>query len=60
MYVLLWWAEGLTRGWSDKGLSQYLAMLEVLITSVAFISISYYAKWMRPSLLEAEAAAQQR
>ncbi|GAB7129550.1 hypothetical protein JCM19000A_40580 [Silvimonas sp. JCM 19000] len=54
MFVLLWWAEGLMRAWSDKGLSQGLAFVEVIITSIAFLSISYYSKWMRPSILEAE------
>ncbi|KAF0814069.1 hypothetical protein IGB42_01749 [Andreprevotia sp. IGB-42] len=54
MYVLIWWAEGLTRAYSDHGLSQWLAGLEVLLTSTAFVAICYYAKWTRPSLLALE------
>ena len=59
MFILLWLIEGLTRGWSDHGLSQQLAWLEALLAGIAFISISYYAKWTRPSLLLAEQQAAQ-
>ncbi|SMC29888.1 Uncharacterized membrane protein [Andreprevotia lacus DSM 23236] len=54
MYVLIWWTEGAVRAYSDHGLSQWLAGVEVLLTSVAFVAICYYAKWTRPSILAAE------
>ncbi|GGP23595.1 membrane protein [Silvimonas iriomotensis] len=60
MFVLLWWTEGLTRAWSDQGISQQLAVLEVIISTVAFLAISFYAKWTRPSVLEAEVEAAEK
>ncbi|MBB5193167.1 putative membrane protein [Silvimonas terrae] len=60
MFILLWWTEGLTRAWSDTGLSQRLALLEVLLTTVAFLAIAWYAKWTRPSVLEAEIEAAEK
>ncbi|GGP27847.1 DUF2069 domain-containing protein [Silvimonas amylolytica] len=60
MFVLLWWTEGLTRAWSDHGLSQQLAVLEVILSAVAFLAISFYAKWTRPSVLEAEIEAAEK
>ncbi|WP_035058127.1 DUF2069 domain-containing protein [Andreprevotia chitinilytica] len=54
MFVLIWWAEGLVRAYSDHGVSQVLAGIEVVLTTTAFVSICYYSKWTRPSILAAE------
>ncbi|MBM3117547.1 DUF2069 domain-containing protein [Jeongeupia naejangsanensis] len=55
MFILLWWAEGLMRVWSDAGLSRWLAGGEVVLATICFVAVSYYAKWTRPSVLAAEA-----
>ncbi len=49
MLVLFHFAEGLTRGWSDKGLSQALAWLEVVLTSIFFFAVVAYTKQSAPS-----------
>ena len=56
MFVLFYFTEGVVRGWSDKGLTQALAMCEVALTAVFFIAAIYYAKLTAPSKL----AGQQR
>ena len=44
LMILLYFAEGAVRAWSDHGLSQQLAMVEVVLTVVYFISAIYYAR----------------
>lgn len=44
LMILLYFAEGVVRAWSDHGLSQHLAMVEVVLTVVYFISAIYYAR----------------
>ena len=44
MLVLFYLAEGLTRGWSDKGLSQMLAWLEVILAAIFFFASIAYAR----------------
>lgn len=44
MMILLYFAEGCVRAWSDTGLSQSLALLEVLLSICFFICAIYYAK----------------
>lgn len=49
MFVLLYFAEGLVRGWSDKGLSQQLAWAEVGISVIFFWATIAYAQATAPS-----------
>ena len=51
MFVLMFFMEGVMRAWSDKGLSQTLAMIQVALTVISFVSATLYAKYSRPSLL---------
>jgi uncharacterized membrane protein len=50
MFVLIFFMEGVMRAWSDKGLSQTLAMVQVVLTVISFISATLYSKYSRPSL----------
>src|SRR5688500_10445392 len=47
MLILAYVAEGATRAWSDKGLSQALAFGEVLLSLVFFAAAVSYARWTR-------------
>ncbi|WP_254456600.1 DUF2069 domain-containing protein [Deefgea piscis] len=51
MFVLVFFMEGVMRAWSDQGLSQVLAGIQVVLTVVSFVSATLYAKYSRPSLL---------
>ncbi len=44
LLILLYFAEGAVRAWSDHGLSQRLAWMEVVLTVVYFLSAIYYAR----------------
>ena len=46
--ILLYFAEGLVRGFADSGVSSRLAMLEVLLTLVFFVSAIGYVHLTRP------------
>lgn len=52
MFILLFFMEGVMRAWSDKGLSQMLAGIQVALTVISFVSATLYAKYSRPSLLQ--------
>jgi uncharacterized membrane protein len=47
MLILAYFAEGATRAWSDKGLSQTLAFGEVLLSLVYFVAVVSYARRTR-------------
>jgi uncharacterized membrane protein len=47
MLILAYLAEGATRAWSDKGLSQALAFGEVLLSLVFFAAVVSYARQTR-------------
>jgi uncharacterized membrane protein len=49
MFVLFYFTEGVVRAWSDKGLSQTLAGIEVVLSVVFFIAAIYFAKLTAPS-----------
>jgi uncharacterized membrane protein len=49
MLALIYLAEGLTRGWSDKGLSQMLAWLEVALACIFFFAAIAYTRQSAPS-----------
>jgi uncharacterized membrane protein len=49
MFVLFYFTEGVVRAWSDKGLSQSLAFVEVALSVVFFIAAIYFARVTAPS-----------
>ncbi|XZG70183.1 DUF2069 domain-containing protein [Chitinibacteraceae bacterium HSL-7] len=53
MFILLWFTEGVVRAYSDTGLSQWLAGLEIVLATVFFVSVNLFARWTRPSLQSA-------
>ena len=44
MLILAYLAEGVTRAWSDKGLSQTLALVEVALSLAFFVAAVSYAR----------------
>lgn len=44
MLILAYFAEGVTRAWSDVGISQKLAFLEVALSLVYFVAAVSYAR----------------
>lgn len=44
MLILLYFAEGAVRAWSDHGLSAQLALAETFLAVVFFFSAIYYAR----------------
>ncbi|MGQ0547892.1 MAG: DUF2069 domain-containing protein [Betaproteobacteria bacterium] len=44
MLILAYFAEGVTRAWSDAGFSRILASLEVLLSIVFFVAAVSYAR----------------
>jgi uncharacterized membrane protein len=49
MLILAYVAEGATRAWSDRGVSQALACLEFLLSVTFFAATVAYARLMRPA-----------
>ena len=47
MFILLYFAEGVMRAWSDTGLSRHLALAEILLSSVYFAAAVSYARLTR-------------
>jgi uncharacterized membrane protein len=47
MLILAYFAEGATRAWSDRGVSQYLAMAETALSLVFFAAVVSYARRTR-------------
>lgn len=48
LLVLAYFAEGVVRAWSDRGLSQQLAMLEIVLALLLFASCVLYVRLARP------------
>ena len=44
LMILVYFTEGAVRAWSDHGLSQQLAILEVVLTVTFFLAAIYYAR----------------
>ena len=44
LMILLYFAEGVVRAWSDHGLSRWLAGGEIVLTSVYFVAAIFYAR----------------
>jgi uncharacterized membrane protein len=49
MLILGYFTEGVVRAWSDKGLSEKLAVSEVALSLVFFFSAMFYARLSAPS-----------
>jgi uncharacterized membrane protein len=49
MFVLIYFTEGVVRAWSDRGLAQMLAWLEVALSIAFFIAAIMYARLTAPS-----------
>ncbi|WP_374498239.1 DUF2069 domain-containing protein [Vogesella indigofera] len=47
MFILAFFAEGVMRAWSDSGLSQTLALVEVLLTVCYFASVVLFVRAIR-------------
>lgn len=47
LLILAYFAEGVTRGWSDRGASQILALLEVALSVFFFSAVVAYARLTR-------------
>jgi uncharacterized membrane protein len=47
MLILAYFAEGVTRAWSDRGLSQALAVAEILLSLAFFAAAVTYARLTR-------------
>ncbi len=45
MLILMYFTEGAVRAWSDKGLSQSLAFVEVALSVIFFFSSIYYVRY---------------
>jgi uncharacterized membrane protein len=47
MFILLYFTEGVVRGWGDSGVSQQLALVEVVLTLVFFAAVVTYSRVTR-------------
>ena len=47
MFVLIYFTEGVMRGWGDQGLSQSLALAETALSVVFFAAVVAYARLTR-------------
>ena len=47
MFILLFFTEGIMRGWADHGLAQRLAWGEILLSLVFFVSVLGYVRTSR-------------
>ena len=60
MLILLYFAEGIVRGWSDRGLSARLGWLETALAVVFFVcALVYVAPFKRAAKRAAKLAAKQ-
>lgn len=60
MLILLYFTEGVVRGWSDRGLSAPLGWLEVVLSVVFFVcALTYVAPFKRAAKRAASQAANQ-
>lgn len=60
MLILLYFAEGIVRGWSDRGLSARLGWLEVALAVVFFVcTLAYVAPFKRAAKRAGKQAKEQ-
>jgi uncharacterized membrane protein len=58
MFILLYFCEGVMRAWADHGLSQQLAGVEILLTTLFFASAVGYARTSRVAAPEVPPSSQ--
>lgn len=44
LFILLYFTEGVVRGWADSGLSAQLARLEIVFSLIFFLCTIFYAR----------------
>ena len=49
LLILAYFAEGVTRAWSDSGLSQKISLLEIVLSLAFFALAVSYARLTRPA-----------
>ena len=49
MFVLAYFTEGVARAWSDRGMSQMLAGVEIALSVAFFAAVVAYARLTRPA-----------
>jgi len=47
MFILLYFTEGVMRGWADTGLSRQLALAETALSVVYFTAVVAYSRLTR-------------
>jgi uncharacterized membrane protein len=47
LLILAWFTEGIVRAWSDHGLSQHLAQIEIALSVIFFLSAIFYVRQSR-------------
>ncbi|HET8611113.1 MAG TPA: DUF2069 domain-containing protein [Burkholderiales bacterium] len=47
LLILAWFTEGVVRAWSDHGLSQHLAQIEIALSVIFFLSAIFYVRQSR-------------
>lgn len=47
MFILLYFVEGVVRGWTDNGISAQLAQIEIVLCLIFFCCAIFYAKLSR-------------
>lgn len=50
MFVLAYFAEGVVRAWSERGMSQLLAAAEIALSVAFFAAAVGYARLSRPAV----------
>lgn len=50
MFVLAYFTEGVVRAWSERGTSQYLAFIEIALSTLFFAAAVGYARLSRPTV----------
>jgi len=49
LLILAYFAEGVTRAWSDRGISQQLAVVEVMLSAAYFAAVIAYVRVSKPA-----------
>ena len=47
MFILLYFTEGVMRGWADTGLAQQLALAETALSVVFFVAVVAFSRFTR-------------
>lgn len=47
LLILAWFTEGVVRAWSDSGLSQHLAQIEIALSVIFYLSAIFYVRQSR-------------